>query len=251
MPDTIAVCYGATASINQPYIVSGSRYPYTFQWYPDSAISSVVAEFPEFYPTHTTTYRVIASTWECKPDTAYLTVLVRPLPVIYHTPDITIGEKGFIKLYAEGGAKYQWYPSNSLNQADIPDPIASPNETTTYTVVVTDSFGCSRSDTLTVYVKNQIFVPDLFSPNHDGHNDEFKIYGIGILDLTLTITNMQNVLLFRSSDIEEITQKGWDGTFKGNPVPEGQYRWHLQGRFINGQQILFKGKNNGTFVLVR
>lgn len=251
LPDTMVVCYGETVSINRPYIVSGSRYPYTFQWYPDSAISSIDNEFPQFNPVHTTTYRVIARTWECKPDTAYLTVLVRPLPVIYHTPDIAIGEKGFIKLYAEGGVKYQWYPANSLNQGDIPDPIASPDETTTYTVVVTDSFGCSRSDTLTVYVRNQVFVPDLFSPNNDGHNDEFRIYGIGILNLTLTITNMQNVVLYRSSNMEEITQKGWDGTFKGNPVPEGQYRWHLQGSFINGQQILYRGKNQGTFMLIR
>lgn len=251
LPETLAICYGKTTTIDRPYIIRGSRYAYIFQWYPDSTISDPNAELPEFSPLQTTNYRVIARTWECKPDTAFMTVLVRQLPVINHTPDITIGEKGFIQLYAEGGSKYQWYPANSLNQADIPDPIASPEKTTTYTVMVTDSFGCSNTDTLTVYVGNQIFVPDLFTPNNDGRNDEFKVYGIGILDLTLTITNMQNMILYKSSDVTEITNKGWDGTFKGTPVPEGQYRWHINGKFLNGQQILYRGKNIGTFLLIR
>jgi gliding motility-associated-like protein len=251
LPDTVAICFGQTAYIGQSYIINGSRFKYSFEWWPDTAISNITAELPEFNPLSTTRYRVVAHTWLCKPDTDYLVVLVRPLPIIYHTPDITIGENGYVQLYAEGGSSYRWWPANSLNQPDIPDPIARPEKSTTYSIMATDNYGCVSYDSLTVYVGNQIFVPDLFSPNQDGKNDTFKIYGFGILNLTLTISNLQNVILYESSDIQKIMEEGWDGTYKGNAVPEGQYRWHLKGKFIDGQDILYKGKSTGILLLIR
>ncbi len=250
VPDTIEICYGQTFKPSVP-IISGSRFNYKFIWYPDSTVNNAYIENPEFFPKISTTYNVITQTWKCKPDTAHIRVIVHPLPIIYHTPDITIGESGKIQLYAEGGVKYRWWPANSINQSDIPDPIASPTVTTTYTVMVTDSFGCTNYDSVTVFVKNQIFIPDLFSPNNDGKNDVFKIYGFGVLNLSLTITDLQNHIIFQSVDLSEIMDKGWNGAYNGTPMPEGQYRWIIRGRFLNGEDIHFNGKNSGLFILIR
>lgn len=54
---------------------------------------------------------------------------------------------------AGNGFDFQWTPSSSLNNDTIPNPIASPTTTTTYTVTVTDNItACITTDTFTVLV---------------------------------------------------------------------------------------------------
>src|SRR5690606_36098591 len=55
-----------------------------------------------------------------------------------------ICQSGQVQLLASGGTAYAWSPAAGLSDATIPNPIAQPNSTTTYTVNVTDG-GCSRS----------------------------------------------------------------------------------------------------------
>ncbi|HEY9124459.1 MAG TPA: gliding motility-associated C-terminal domain-containing protein, partial [Bacteroidales bacterium] len=251
IPPSVNVCIGKSITLNQSNIVKGSRFPYQFHWTPDSTIDGANAEIPVFSPKVNTQYRVIISSWECNPDTGYVNLIVNPLPKIYITPTITIGENGFAQLYAEGGSNYLWSPANSLNQKDIPDPIAKPDLTTTYHVLVTDSFGCTNEDSVKVFVANTIFIPSLFTPNNDGKNDYFKIYGFGILELTIKITDKQNNIVYESSILDEILTTGWDGNYKGIPLEEGIYRWNISGKFINGETLFYKGKRTGILTLIR
>ena len=55
------------------------------------------------------------------------------------------------QLTAGTGTAYQWTPAAGLDNVTIATPLASPLKTTTYTVKVTNGFGCSNSD-LTVIV---------------------------------------------------------------------------------------------------
>jgi gliding motility-associated-like protein len=251
LPDTLGVCIGKAITIDRSKIISGSRFSYNFEWSPDSTIDNFQSELPVFKPNLNTRYRVIAKTFNCKPDTAFIDVVVRHLPVIYITPTLTIGEKGFAQLYAEGGSHYLWSPANSLNQANIQNPTAKPDFSTTYMVQVTDTFGCTNQDSVRVNVANSIFIPSLFTPNGDGTNDKFKIYGFGILEMTLRIADKQNKIVFESSEWNKISGEGWDGEFEGVPLKEGTYRWIISGKFINGETIQFKGKQSGTFTLIR
>ena len=52
---------------------------------------------------------------------------------------------GQIQLRASGGISYRWRPAAGLSDSLSPTPLAAPDTTTAYTVVVTDTFGCSRS----------------------------------------------------------------------------------------------------------
>ena len=56
-----------------------------------------------------------------------------------------------IQLHASGGDSYQWEPAASLNDPGIPDPVASPGETTNYVVTVTTGV-CYDQDTVVVTV---------------------------------------------------------------------------------------------------
>jgi len=251
LPDTLYLCKGGEANLPQSPIVQGSRFGYTFHWTPDSLLDNPASQWPVFRPASSTTYRVVVQSWKCNPDTAYLPVVVRPLPKIYISPTLTIGQNDFVQLYAEGGVAYHWEPASGLNVTDKPDPIASPKITTTYTVRVTDAYGCSSTDSVKVCVANSVFVPSLFSPNNDGQNDFFTVYGFGILELKVKIFDRNRQLIFESSDWETFSKQGWDGNYKGKPVDPGIYYWWISGKFKDGSPVLFNGKNYGTVTLIR
>ena len=57
-----------------------------------------------------------------------------------------------VQLQAQGGTSYQWSPAGSLNNANIPNPIATPLQTTTYSCSVTMADGCIFTESLTIEV---------------------------------------------------------------------------------------------------
>ena len=64
--------------------------------------------------------------------------------------EVCIGEQA--QLSASGGISYEWTPPETLNNALIPDPVASPDMTTTYTLMALDAFGCTFEDSVTVAI---------------------------------------------------------------------------------------------------
>ncbi|ABQ05017.1 T9SS C-terminal target domain-containing protein [Flavobacterium johnsoniae] len=93
--------------------------------------------------------------------------------------DIEINEGQFVKLQAvalENGS-FSWSPSAGLNNTKVGNPIATPQETTTYTVVFTNKEGCQAEDSVTITVipleKDETKYG--FSPNGDGINDFWEI----------------------------------------------------------------------------
>jgi hypothetical protein len=67
--------------------------------------------------------------------------------------DVTICHGASVQLAATGGITYLWSPSLGLSDTTIANPIASPNQTTTYTVLVSGSCG-TAIDNITVNVHN-------------------------------------------------------------------------------------------------
>lgn len=67
------------------------------------------------------------------------------------TPDTTICAGQSVQLVATGGATYQWAAVAGLSSTSIANPIATPKATTTYSVTITNQFGCStvKRETIT------------------------------------------------------------------------------------------------------
>ncbi len=63
------------------------------------------------------------------------------------SPNAAICPGSTYQFDASGGSLYQWSPAEFLNDANIPNPIATINQTTVFTVIISDSCG---SDTLNV-----------------------------------------------------------------------------------------------------
>ncbi|MDB5285024.1 MAG: domain containing protein [Bacteroidota bacterium] len=152
------------------------------------------------------------------------------------TPDslvINLGKK--LQLNAtsnyDPNATYLWNPTFGLSCYTCPNPVVSINSSTDYNVSVTVNINgnnCS-SDTnirITVIPDYDIFIPNVFTPNLDGNNDYFQLFGnlpaMKFIDVALFDRWGEKV--FESNDI----YFKWDGIYKGKPVPPGVFVYTLR-----------------------
>ncbi len=77
-----------------------------------------------------------------------------PSPPASAGADAEICEGETTGLNATGGVSYEWEPGEGLSETTIANPQASPLATTEYTVTVTDIYGCTASDEVTVTVNS-------------------------------------------------------------------------------------------------
>lgn len=80
---------------------------------------------------------------------------------------------------------------------------------------------------------NVIFIPNMFSPNSDGINDIFYIYGDNIYQIRISVYNRWGEMLFETTD----QSIGWDGYYKGARVMQGVYVYYVRGFFTDGEKI--------------
>lgn len=100
---------------------------------------------------------------------------------------------------------------------------------------------CSFEDSVTIKVsESAMYAPNVFTPNGDFINDEFKVAYKSIVEFKATIFNRWGVKIFEWTD----PQKGWDGTYNGRNVSEGPYFYVIRGRGSDGQEYLLKGDIN-------
>ena len=117
----------------------------------------------------------------------------------------------------------------------------------TYTVVVQDTITqCRASDELYVEVRNdrKIFFPNAFSPNFDGSNDYFVMYGaLGVNQvLNFRVFDRNGALVYEAAGFLPGDESyGWDGTFRGQKAQTGVYAYFAEIEFIDGDRVLFKG----------
>ncbi|MDN4163876.1 FG-GAP-like repeat-containing protein [Cytophagales bacterium LB-30] len=245
------ICVGEGTVLGASPTASGAILPYTYQWYPQDQLLDPFVANPVATPTETTEYWVKVFAGDCFADSASVRVIVNPLPTISSSADTTIGAGDQLQLWAAGGEAYYWEPIQAFSNALVSNPIVSPRTTTTYQVEVTDVNGCKDNRQITVFVKNLLFIPELFSPNEDGANDRFRIQGYGFQELTLRVFDTSGQLVFESREVEEILNQGWDGKYQGKALPNGSYYWRLDGRYFDGSPVTFNNKNTGLIRLIR
>lgn len=136
-----------------------------------------------------------------------------------------------VHLNATGGLNYQWTPDYFMTFSNIPNPIVNPPVSTTYTVTVTNEWGCKIMMDVDITVAcDTLFVPNGFSPNGDGTNDGFVIDGIeNYPGNKLWVYNRWGNLVFKTKDYDN----RWDGVanvsgiYMGHKVPAGTYYFIL------------------------
>ena len=158
--------------------------------------------------------------------------------------DITINIGESVTLITDAfpssiNLSFSWSPSTGLSCTDCQNPVASPFVPTTYTVTVSDSLGCISQDQVIVdvFVDYTVYVPNAFTPNEDGENDFFSVYGKNIKDIKFDVYNRWGEKVFEALDLS----KSWDGTYKGQKVNPGVYVWVADVTFLNDVKQVLKG----------
>lgn len=179
-------------------------------------------------------------------DTAFVKIKILQSPPITVTADpatITGGKTSQLNAQYTGSGTPSWSPPETLNDPGIFNPIASPLLTTTYTVIIQDSSGCSPRGTVTVSVlpflcdENFVFFPSAFSPNGDDENDYLKLESNFVTDVYWAVYNRFGQKVFEATNVND----RWDGTFQGQEQPVETYAFYLRAICAGGKEFVKKG----------
>lgn len=143
---------------------------------------------------------------------------------------------------------FDWSPTDSLEclSPNCSTVNVFPTSTTTYQVQVTNENGCTAVDDVTIFVikDRPYYIPNIFSPNLDGRNDGFTVFGGPALEQVqkLQIFSRWGSLVFETNNIFPNDESlGWDGTFKGQPVNPGVFVYQAELRFTDQEVIQVEG----------
>ena len=136
--------------------------------------------------------------------------------------------------------RYSWDFGDGTGSTDV-SPTHQFNKTGTYKVCLTayNNTGCTSIACREIQsdINPIVGVPSGFSPNGDGSNEILYVRGAAISTLDLKIYNRWGQLIFETTSQD----KGWDGTFNGQPQPMDAYAYVLLVSFIDGTAQTLKG----------
>lgn len=142
-------------------------------------------------------------------------------------------------------ADWQWTPADGLSCDDCPTPWAKPLQPTAYTLTITDLNGCTATGRTLVRVDRNryLYAPNIFSPNGDGINDMFLLYGRGVAEIEmLQLFDRWGNRVFERKNFQPNDESlGWNGNYRGQAVNPAVYVWQAVVRFADGQSEVFSG----------
>lgn len=139
---------------------------------------------------------------------------------------------------------YDWMPTSDLDCSNCSTATATPQQDETYSVIITNAEGCTTSATATVRIfscgKSELAIPNVFTPDQDGQNDEFEVFYRGDMIPTgsIRIFSRWGKEVFSANDL---TQK-WDGTINGKPAPIDMYLIQVGLTCSSGEREVVKGE---------
>lgn len=155
----------------------------------------------------------------------------------YASDDEEISPGGSVQLLATGGTTYDWSPTTGLSGNGIPDPFSEPNGTTQY-LVTTQLNGCAYTDTVIVFVEQQITAPNTFTPNGDNINDFWLIERIEEFPRAeVLVYDRWGQTVFKSTGYST----AWDGTNKGRKLPTATYYYYIKLNQLEGAEAPITG----------
>jgi gliding motility-associated-like protein len=113
-----------------------------------------------------------------------------------------------------------------------------------YTVTVTDNIGCSTIKDFIVPLVKPFDIPNAFTPNNDGVNDDFApILHLKPKGMVFKIYNRMGHLVYN----HETPDTGWDGTYKGQEAASDVYVYWLELDYGEGHIV----RGSGEVTLIR
>jgi len=198
--------------------------------------------------TYTVSMQATAKGCEASPMSVTKPIVVfEPKPGIRY-PDLTMPYGYSKQLRARWGIGtiFNWSPGTQLSNPGSFAPYFKAINPDKFLIAITDEHKCVTTDTLQVFIlkKQGSYLPNAFTPNNDGLNDDVQPYLVGMKGLKrFAVYNRDGNLVFFTNREGE----AWNGKYKGNPADAGTYVWYLE--FFDENNNLVSQK--GWLMLVR
>lgn len=145
-------------------------------------------------------------------------------------------------------SSYIWLNTTGFDcTTDCLSPTIYPTEdVATYQIVATDFRGCTATDEVTILVDKtrKIFIPNAFSPDGDGYNDYFTVFGGIDVErvVNFRVFNRWGAVVFSSNNFQPNDELvGWNGIVNGKKVDSGVYVYTAEILFKDGLKEIFYG----------
>jgi len=168
---------------------------------------------------------------------------------IVTNPTVQLGEEATLSLdiFASSPVSIAWKDSTVLSCNDCFETSVIPTETTIYSAVITSQEGCQLEVSQMVEVEKtkELHIPNAFSPNGDGVNDYFTIFGgqSYVRNIkSLQVFNRWGAKVFSKNDMDVNNEvQGWDGKSGSVDSDMGVYIYVAEIEFIDGETSVMTG----------
>ena len=145
-----------------------------------------------------------------------------------------------------------WTPIESgLSNDTILNPfVRNSVDDQSFKLRLVDINGCMGMDDVRIKIdrNRNIYLPNVFSPNRDGYNDNFGVFGcLGVSEVVSAqvydrwgelVADVENLL----PECESVNGTViWDGSFRGKPAPDGVYVYAVEIEFLDGKTLVYRG----------
>ncbi|MBK5284570.1 MAG: gliding motility-associated C-terminal domain-containing protein, partial [Bacteroidia bacterium] len=215
---------------------SGGTPGYTYNWSNGQIAQTVTGLAAGTY------FVMVTDTNGCI-QTQIVTITTTGGPTATATASITVITPGQNSiLTATGGGTYLWNTGQTTSSI-----IVSPIVDTEYCVTVSDTSQCIDTACVKIFVETKspcptntdLSVPNAFSPNNDGNNDDFCLEGWNacVKDFIVYIYDRWGEKVFESADPAFC----WDGTYNGKPMDAAVFVYYIRAELITNEEVIRKG----------
>ncbi|MCC6288164.1 MAG: DUF11 domain-containing protein [Chitinophagaceae bacterium] len=243
--DPVFVCAPATINLTLPAVTAGSTPALTYTYFTDAQATIALPNYNAIYKSGTYYIKGTNASGcsDIKPANADIKSIALTLT---SSTGAVIGGSNFT-LSTNANVEYEifsWSPAAMFtNQTAKMQTAVLKDSSTTFTVMAVSEDGCKDTASVSVNLAGNaidLFIPNAFTPNHDGKNDVFKVYGTTVTGAEIRIYTQWGALIYETND----NTKGWDGTSKGIAQPVGPYIYVVKVRTSDQDTFLKKGTVN-------
>lgn len=245
--DTL-LCFGQT------YQLQGASESPNILWQPSLGLNVDSILNPVFSGSASVAY-VLTATSEINNCTAFDTIRIG---VLNPGPDTAVCDEDLYEMPATAPSYIQqfiWNPADGLSNATLLNPVLRASQGGDYFITAITDNGSRTTCRVNIGIKPcsiNLDAPQAFTPNGDGQNDHFKIYGKHADEYQVRIYNRWGELVYNSdvvkSGLEGVSGNLWDGTFKGKLQDIGTYVYYIWAKNTNSGEVAEK---KGNLTLIR
>lgn len=151
---------------------------------------------------------------------------------------------------------YEWLPVRGLSDNKIESPYVitatrterDMRDDTEFILTVTDTSGCKAEGTIFVELdrNRNFFIPNAFTPNGDGRNDEFRVFGckgVKAINYARMFDRWGNLIMQAEGIVPDCAGGTivWDGLLSSKLANQGVYVYIIEVEFLDDVKLLYRG----------